>query len=198
MDGSFSESLACAESAPHLPSYLTAGAEQWNQTGPSLAARVVLSFGAAMFTVPLSPRRRGSQTLRDTACFTPSPGTFLPRPLTRCIWGGAELFVGIARAVTGPQNAPKAVFSTLKVPKSGEGLRPFEPWSKGGTPPLRNHPCPTVLAASAAKRVATFFGNFYWTYTEDGLSRPFPSLVRGSNEVGGAWDAKMHCSPWKG
>ena len=28
MDGSFSEWLACAESAPHLPSYLTASAEQ--------------------------------------------------------------------------------------------------------------------------------------------------------------------------
>ena len=28
MDGSFSEWLACAESASHLPSYLTAGAEQ--------------------------------------------------------------------------------------------------------------------------------------------------------------------------
>ena len=28
MDGSFSEWLACAESAPHLPSYLTAGAKQ--------------------------------------------------------------------------------------------------------------------------------------------------------------------------
>ena len=28
MDGSFSEWFACAESAPHLPSYLTAGAEQ--------------------------------------------------------------------------------------------------------------------------------------------------------------------------
>ena len=56
MDGSFSEWFACAESAPHLPSYLTAGAEQWDQTGPSLAARVVLSFGAAMLAVPLSPR----------------------------------------------------------------------------------------------------------------------------------------------
>ena len=30
MDSSFSEWLARAESAPHLPSYLTAGAEQWN------------------------------------------------------------------------------------------------------------------------------------------------------------------------
>ena len=94
---------------------------------------------------------------RDTACFTPSSDTFLPHPLTRCVWGGAELFVGIARAATGPQNAPKAIFSTPKVPKSGEGLRPFEPCSKGGTPP----PCPTVLAASAAERVATFFRNLY-------------------------------------
>ena len=110
-----------------------------------------------MLAVPLSPWRRGGQTPRDTAHFTPSPDMFLPRPLTRCVWGGAELFVGVARAATGTQNVPKAVFSTLK---SGEGLCPFEPCSKGGTPPLRNPlPCPTVLVASAAKKVATFFGN---------------------------------------
>ena len=140
MDGSFSEWLARAESAPRLPSYLTAGAEQWHQTGPSLAARVVLSFGAAKFAVPLLPRRRGGKTRRDTARLTPSPGTFLLRPRTRCAWGGVELFVGVARAATGPQNASKAVLSAPKVPKSGEGLRPFEPRSKGGTPPLRNPP----------------------------------------------------------
>ena len=32
---------------------------------------------------------------------------------------------------------------------------------RGDTPPLETPPCPTVLAASAAERVATFFGNFY-------------------------------------
>ena len=90
-----------------------------------------------------------------------SPDTFLPRPLTRCVWGGAELFVGVARAATGTQNAPKAIFSTPKVPKSGEGLCPFEPRSKGGTPPLETPPCSTVLAASAAEKVATFFVNFH-------------------------------------
>ena len=174
MDGSFSEWLARAELAPHLPSYLTAGAEQWNQTGPSLAAWVVLSSGVAMLAMPLSPRRRGGQTLQDTACFTPSSNTFLPRPLTQCVWGSAELFVGVARAATGPQNAPKAVFSTPKVPKSGEELHPFEPRSKGGTPPLRNPPCPTVLAASAAERVATSFGNYYWVCMEEmGFLGPF-------------------------
>ena len=110
-------------------------------------------------------------TLRDTACFTPSFNTFLPRPLTRCVWGGAELFVGVAGAAMGPQNAPKAIFLTPKVPKSGEGLHPFEPCSKGGTPP----PCaPLFLAASAAERVATFFGNFYWVCTEEmGFLGPF-------------------------
>ena len=135
MDGSFSEWLARAESVPHLPSYLTAGAEQWNQTGPSLAARVVLSSGAAMFAVPLSPRRHGGRTLQDTARFTPSSDTFLPRPLTQCVWGSAELFVGVARAATGPQNAPKAIFSAPKVPKSGEGLRRSNRALKGGHPP---------------------------------------------------------------
>ena len=175
MDGSFSKWFACAESAPHLPSYLTAGAEQWDQTGPSLAARVVLSFGAAMLAMPPSPQRRGGQTPWDTARFTPSPDTFLPRPLTRCVWGGAELFVGIARAATGTQNAPKAVFSTPKVPKSGEGLCALSnPAPKGGQPPLRTPPCPTVLAASAAERVATFFGNIYWVCMEEmGFLGPF-------------------------
>ena len=142
MDGSFSEWFACAESAPHLPSYLTAGAEQRDQTGPSLAARVVLSFGAAMLAVPLSPRWRGGQTPRDTAHFTPSPDTFLPRPLTRCVWGSAELFVGIARAAMGTQNVPKAVFSTPKVPKSG--CAPSNPAPKEGHPPLETPHAPTV------------------------------------------------------
>ena len=135
MDGSFSEWLARAESAPRLPSYLTAGAEQWHQTGPSLAARVVLSFGAAKFAVPLLPRRHGGKTLGDTARFTPPSNAFLLRPLARCVWGGAELFVGVPGAATGPQNASKAVFSAPKVPKSGEGLCPFESRSKGGIPP---------------------------------------------------------------
>ena len=123
------------------------------------------------FAVPLSPQQRRGQTLRDTARFTPSSDMFLPHSLTRYIWGGAEQFVGIARAATGPQNAPKAVVSTPKVPKSGEGLRPFKPCSKGGTPPLETPPCPTVLAASAAERVATFSGTFTecawkrWTFS---------------------------------
>ena len=140
-----------------------------------------------MFAVPLSPRRRGGQTLRDTARFTPSPDTFLPRPLTRCVWGGAELFVGIARAVTGPQNAPKAVFSTPKVPKSGEGLCPFEPCSKGGTPPLRNPPMPHCFSSQCGRKSGHFFRELLLSvHGRDGLSRPFPSLVRGSSEVGGA------------
>ena len=147
MDGSFSEWSACAESAPHSPSYLTAGAEQRDQTGPSLAARVGLPFSAAKFAVPLSPRRRGGKTLRETARFTPPSDTFLLRPLTRCVWGGAELFVGVARAATAPQNAPEAVFLAPRVPKSGEGLRPFEPRSKGGTPPLRNPPVPHCFSS---------------------------------------------------
>ena len=174
MDGSFSEWFACAESAPHSPSYLTAGAEQWDQTGPSLAARVVLSFGAAMLAVPLSPRRRGGQTPRDTARFTPSPDTFLPRPLTQCVWGGAELFVGVARAATGTQNVPKAVFSTPKVPKVARGCAPSNPAPKGGHPPLETPPCSTVLAASAAEKVATFFVNFHWVCMEEmGFLSPF-------------------------
>ena len=119
---------------------------------------MVLSSGAAMLAVPLSPRRRGGQTLRDTARFTPSSDTSLPRPLTRCIWGGAELFVSVARAATGPQNAPKAVFSIPKVPKSGEGLCPFEPCSKGGrTPPLRNPPMPHHFSGQCARKSGHFF-----------------------------------------
>ena len=196
MNGSFSEWLACAESAPHLPSYLTAGAEQWNQTGPSLVAWVVLSFGAAMFAVPLSPRRRGGQTLRDTARFTPSPDTFLPRPpLTRCVWGGAELFVGIARAVAGPQNAPKAIFLTPKVPR---GCAPSNPAPRGDTP-LRNPPVPHCFSGQCSRKSGHFFRELLLSvHGRDGLSRPFPSLVRGSNEVGGAWDTKRRCNPWKG
>ena len=145
---------------------------------------MVLSFGAAMFAVPLSPRRRGGQTLRDTARCTPSPDTFLPRPLTRCVWGGAELFVGIARAVTGPQNAAKAIFLTPKVPKSGEGRSPFEPRSKGGTP----HPSmPHYFSGQCGRKSGHFFRELLLSvHGRDGLSRPFPSLVRGSNEVGGA------------
>ena len=147
----------------------------------------MLSFSAAMFAVPLSPRRRGGQTLRDTARFTPSSDTFLPRPLTRCVWGGAELFVGVARAATGPQNAPKAVFSTPKVPKSGEGLHPFEPRSKGGTLPLRNPPVPHCFSGQCGQKSGHFFQELLLSvHGGDGLSRPFPRLVRGSNEAGGA------------
>ena len=153
------------------PSYLTAGAKQWNQTGLSLAARVVLSFGAAMLTVPLLPWWHGGQTLWDTARFTPSFDTFLPRPLTRCVWGGVELFVGVARAATGPQSAPKAVFSTPKVLKSGEGLRPFEPCSKGGTPPLRNPPVPHCFSGQCGRKSGHFFRELLLSvHGRDGLS----------------------------
>ena len=137
-----------------------------------------------MFTVPLSPRRRGGQTLRDTARFTPSSNTFLPRPLTRCVWGSAELFVGIARAATGPQNAPEAVVLTPKVPKSGEGLCPFEPHSKGGIPPLRNPPVPHCFSGQCGRKSGHFFRELLLSV--HGLSRPFPRLVRGSHKVGGA------------
>ena len=140
-----------------------------------------------MFAVPLSPRRRGGQTLRGTARFTPSSDMFLPRPLTRCVWGGAELFVGVARAATGPQNAPKAVFSTPKVPKSGEGLRSFKPRSKGGTPSLRNPPVPHCFSGQCGRKSGHFFRELSPSvHGRDGLSRPFPRLVRGSNEAGGA------------
>ena len=140
-----------------------------------------------MFAVPLSPRRRGGQTLGDTAHLTPSSDTFLPRPLTRCVWGGVELFVGAARAATGPQNVPKAVFSTPKVPKSGEGLRPFEPRSKGGTPPLRNPPVPHRFSSHCGRKSGHFYRELLLSvHGRDGLSWRFPCLVRGSNEVGGA------------
>ena len=50
-------------------------------------------------------------------------------------------------------------------PKSAEkwrgGCAPSNPTLKGGHPPLRNPPCSTVLVASAAERVATFFRNIY-------------------------------------
>ena len=140
-----------------------------------------------MLAVPLSPRRRSGQTPQDTARFTPSPDTFLPRPLTRCVWGGVELFVGVARAATGTQNVPKAVFSTPKVLKSGEGLRPFEPRSKGGTPPLRNPPVPHCFSSQFGRKSGHLFREHLLSvHGRDGLSRPFPRLVRGSNEVGGA------------
>ena len=152
-----------------------------------------------MFAVPLSPRRRGGQTLRDTARYTPSSDTFLPCPLTRCVWGGAELFVGVARAATGPQNAPEAISSIPKVPKSGEGLRPFEPRSKGGTPPLRNPPVPHHFSGQCGRKSGHFFRELLLSvHGRDGLSRPFPRSVRGSNEAGGAGDAKTHHRPSKG
>ena len=141
----------------------------------------MLSFGAAMFAMPLSPQRRGGQTLRDTARFTPSSDTFLPCLLTRCVWGGAELFVGVARAAMGPQNAPEAVVSTPKMPKRGEGLRPFEPHSKGGTPPLRNPPMPHCFSGQCGRKS----GHFFWELLLS-VHGPFPRLVRGSHEVGGA------------
>ena len=151
----------------------------------------MLSFGAAMLAVPLSPRQHGGQTLQDAARFMPSSDTFLPRPLTRCVWGGVELFVGVARVATGPQNAPKAVVSTPKVPKSGEGLCPFEPCSKGGTrtPPLETPPpaVPHCFSGQCGRKSGHFFRELLLSvYGRDGLSRPFPCLVRGSNEVGRA------------
>ena len=148
---------------------------------------MVLSSSASMLAVPLSPQQRGGQTLQDTARFTPSSNTFLPHPLTRCVWGSAELFVSVARAATGPQNVPKAVFSTPKVPKSGEGLRPFEPCSKGGTPPLRNPPVPHCFSGQCSRKSGHFLRELLLSvHGRDGLSRPFPCLVRGSNQVGGA------------
>ena len=148
---------------------------------------MVLSSDTAMLAMPLSPQQRGGQTLRDTARFTPSSDTFLPRPLTRCVWGGAELFVGVARAATGPQNAPKAIFSTPKVPKSGKGLRPFEPCPKGGTPPLRNPPVPHCFSGQCGRKSGHFLRELLLSvHGRDGLSQPFPRLVRGSNQVGGA------------
>ena len=59
----------------------------------------------------------------------------------------------------GTQNAPKAVFLTPKVPKSGQ----------------------------CSRKSGHFFRELSLSvHGRDGLSRPFPRLVRGSNEVGGA------------
>ena len=169
MDGSFSEWLACAESAPRLPSYLTAGAEQWNQTGPSLAAQVVLSSGAAMFAVPLSPRWRGGQTLRDTARFMPSFNMFLPRAL---------------------RMHPRPSFRPRKCRKVARGCAPSNPAPKGGHPPLETPPVHHCFNGQCGRKSGHFFQEHLLSvHGRDGLSRPFPRLVRGSNEVGGAWDA---------
>ena len=52
-------------------------------------------------------------------------------------------------------------FDLESAEKWRRGTAPSNPAPKGGHPPLETPPCPTVLAASAAERVATFFRNFY-------------------------------------
>ena len=47
-----------------------------------------------------------------------------------------------------------------KCRKVARGCAPSNPAPKGGHPPLETPPCPTVLAASAAERVATFLVTF--------------------------------------
>ena len=84
MDGSFSEWFACAESAPHLPSYLTAGAEQWDQTGPSILGST------------------GSAILRccNVGCATVATATRWPNSSRHC------LFYALARHVPAPPAHP--------------------------------------------------------------------------------------------
>ena len=49
----------------------------------------------------------------------------------------------------------------LRPRKVARGYAPSNPAPKGGHPSLETPPCSTVLVASAAEKVATFFVNFH-------------------------------------
>ena len=110
---------------------------------------MVLSSGAVMLAMPLSPRRRGGQTLQDTARFTPSSDMFLPRPLTRCVWGGAELFVGVARLPRALRMRPRPSFRPRKVAR---GCASSNPAPKGGNPPV-----PHCFSGQCGRKSGHFF-----------------------------------------
>ena len=56
---------------------------------------------------------------------------------------------------------PRPSFRPRKCRKVARGCAPSNPAPKGGHPPLETPLCSTVLAASAAEKVATFFVNFH-------------------------------------
>ena len=61
----------------------------------------------------------------------------------------------------GPSECAQGRLRPQKCRKVVRGCALSNPAPKGGHPPLETPLCPTVLAASAAERVATFFGNYY-------------------------------------
>ena len=75
-------------------------------------------------------------------------------------------------------------------PKSAEkwrGAVPLRTPLQRGTPPLRNPPVLHCFSGQCGRKSGHFFQEHLLSvHGRDGLSRPFPRLVRGSNEVGGA------------
>ena len=140
-----------------------------------------------MLAVPLSPWRHGGQTPRDTARFYALARHIPALPAHPMRLGQCGT---VCRRSQGCHGHSECAQGRLFDPESAEkwrGLRPFEPCSKGGTPPLRNPPMPHCFSGQCGRKS----GHFFWEHLlsvhgRDGLSWPFPRLVRGSNEVGGA------------
>ena len=73
-------------------------------------------------------------------------------------------------------------------PESAEkwrGAAPFRTPFQRGTPPLRKPPMPHCFSGQCGRKSGHFFRELLLSvHGRDGLSRPFPHLVRGSHEVG--------------
>ena len=71
--------------------------------------------------------------------------------------------------------------------KKWRGAAPLRTLLQRGTPPLRNPPVPCCFSGQCGRKSGHFFRELLLSvHGRDGLSRPFPRSVRGSNEVGGA------------
>ena len=95
-----------------------------------------------------------------------------------------SVWPGLPRAL---RMRPRPSFRPQKCRKVVRGCAPSNPAPKGGTPPLRNPPVPHHFSGQCARKSGHFFQELLLSvHGREGLSRPFPRLVRGSDAVGGA------------
>ena len=143
--------------------------------GPSLVAQVVLSFGAAMSAVPLSPRRRGGQTLRDTARFMPSSDTFPAPPTHPMRLGRCGTVCWRSQGCHRPSECAQGRLFDPESAEKWRGAAPLRTPLQRGDTPLRNPPVLHCFSGQCGRKSGHFFRELSLSvHGRDGLSRPFP------------------------
>ena len=74
--------------------------------------------------------------------------------MTRCVYNTVQT------SSSARMSFPGTLHEAVQIPKSGEGLHPFEPRLKGGHPPLKSPLC-VRFSSQARRKTAGFFTFLY-------------------------------------